>query len=238
MQKFNKENIILLILVMILINNFNFFKNYYFLISKDYSTRFNKVYNFCEKESVAFVSYLIDKYEIKQNIPIKNFKVSPDPSWIFLNSADDEIDYSKLILLNYEDESKMKFEKINLNNFKTNFLPTDIEGINKLIFKSNKNLNNVEIKLYLVHQVFGNKNIILEKDIILDSKNEFILDYRNKSLNIRNGNLLIKLEILNNNSLDKINIQNIISENITKFDLGKFDIIEKISNCYLLEKNV
>ena len=92
--------------------------------------------------------------------------------------------------------------------------------------------------MYLVHQVFGNKNIILEKNIILNNKNEFVLDYRNKSLNIRNGNLLIKLEILKNNSLDKIDIQNIISENITKFDLRNFDIIEKISNCYLLKKNV
>ena len=238
MQKLNKENIILLILVMILINNFNFFKNYYFLISTDYSTRFNKVYNFCEKESVSFISYLIDKYKFKKNIPIKNFKVSPDPSWIFLNSVNSEIDYSKLILLNYEDESKMKFDKVNLNNFKTNFLPTDIEGINKLIFKSKKNLDNVEIKLRLVHQVFEDKNVILEKNIILNSKNEFVLDYRNKNLNIRNGNLLINLELLNNNSLDKIDIKNIISENITKFDLGKFNIIENISNCYLLDKNV
>lgn len=238
MKKFNKENIILLILLIILLNNFSFFKNSYFLISQNYLTRFNKVYNFCEKESVGFVSYLIDKYKIKKKIPIKNFKVSPDPSWIFLNSVKDKIDYSKLIVLNYKDESKMHFNKVGTNYYKTNFLPTDIEGIEKLIFDSNKILNNVEITLKIIHQVFQNKNTIYEKNIMLNHKNEYILNYRDKNLNIRNGNLFIKLEVLNYNLLDKIEIRNITSENITKFDLRNFDIIEKISNCYFLKNNV
>ena len=155
MQKFNKENIILLILVIILINNFNFFKNYYFLISKDYSTRFNKVYNFCEKESVAFVSYLIDKYKIKQNIPIKNFKVSPDPSWIFLNSANDEIDYLDSINMfntlfkalkstfgsNYEGDIILHLEEINeLNSEKLGISIQSSDGKSVSIKRENISL--------------------------------------------------------------------------------------------------
>ena len=72
----NKESIILIILFIILLNHFNFFKNFYFLVNRDFSTRLNNVYQYCNNESVGFLFYIKKKYEIKQNIPIKNYKIS------------------------------------------------------------------------------------------------------------------------------------------------------------------
>ena len=57
----NKESIILIIFFIILLNHFNFFKNFYFLVNKDFSTRLNKVYEFCGKESVGFLFYIKKK---------------------------------------------------------------------------------------------------------------------------------------------------------------------------------
>jgi len=234
----NKESIILIIFFIILLNNFNFLKNFYFLVNKDFSTRLNKVYKFCGHESVGFLFYIKKKYEIKQSIPIKNYKISPNPSWIFYNSAKSKLDESKLILLNYKNESKMKFEKIDNNSFKTNFLPSDIDGIDRLTFITKKKLKDQKFQISIIHEVFEDRNVIFKKKIIINENNEIFLNFISKDLNIRTGNLYVELESLNNVSVNNMEIQTIISHNITKFDLKKFNILEKISNCYLLEKNV
>ena len=54
----NKESIILIIFFIILLNKFNLFKNFYYLINKDFSTRLNKAYDFCGNESVGFFFYI------------------------------------------------------------------------------------------------------------------------------------------------------------------------------------
>ena len=233
-----KESIILIIFFIILLNHFNFFKNFYFLVNRDFSTRLNKVYEFCNKESVGFLFYIKKKYEIKQSIPIINYKISPNSSWIFYNSAKSKLDESKLILLNYENESKMKFEKIDNNSFKTNFLPSDIDGIDRLTFKTKKNLKDQKFQISIIHEVFEDRSVIFKKKIIINENNEIFLNFISKDLNIRAGNLYVELKSLNNVSVNNMEIQTIISHNITKFDLTKFNILEKISNCYLLEKNV
>ena len=234
----NKESIILIIFFIILLNKFNLFKNFYYLINKDFSTRLNKVYDFCGKESIGFLFYIKKKYEIKQSIPIKNYKISSNPSWIFYNGAKSKLDESKLILLNYKNESKMKFEKIDDNSFKTNFLPSDIDGIDRLTFKTKKKLKDQKFQVSIIHKVFEDKNVILKKKIVVNEDNEFFLNFISKDLNIRTGNLYIELESLNNVPVNNMEIQTIISHNITKFDLKEFNIVEKNSNCYLLEKNV
>ena len=234
----NKESIILIIFFIILLNNLNFFKNFYFLVNKDFSTRLNKAYDFCGNESVGFLFYIKKKYEIKQSIPIKNYKISPDPSWIFYNGAKSKLDKSKLILLNYENESKMQFEKIGYNTFKTNLLPSDIDGIDKLKFKTKKKLKGQKFQISIIHKVFEDKNVIIKKEIIINENNEHYLNFVSKDLNIRGGNIYIELESLSNIPVIDMEIQTIISHNMTRFNLKEFNIVEKISNCYLLEKNV
>ena len=49
-----KKNITILILSILLVSFFNFFENFYLLLKRDYNTRLNKIYSFCEKESVGF----------------------------------------------------------------------------------------------------------------------------------------------------------------------------------------
>ena len=80
--------------------------------------------------------------------------------------------------------------------------------------------------------------LFLKKKIIINENNEIFMNFISKDLNIRTGNLYVELESLNNVSVNNMEIQTIISHNITKFDLKKFNILEKNSNCYLLEKNV
>jgi len=234
----SKKKIILALMLIVLLNHFNFFKNFYFLVSRDFTTRLNKVYGFCNKESVGFLSYIKKKYDLKQKIYIKNYKISPDPSWIFYNASNAEFDKTKLILLNYKNESQMQFRKITKNKFKTNFLPSNIDGVDKVLFETKKNLKNQTIVLSLIHKVFDNEKIIFKKNININENNEYFINYYNKEINIRNGNLYIQLESLNEISINEMEIKNIVFQNKTKFDLKEYDIVEKIGTCYLLEKNV
>jgi len=234
----NKENIILLIFTILIINNFNFFKNYYLIINRDFETRLNKVYDFCDNESVGFLFYIKNKYKIKNTISIKNFKVSPDPSWVFYNSAKSQIDKNGLILLNYKDESELNFVNINKNKFKAEFLPSNIDGIKKILFESKENLNNNLIYFTIFYKFDDYTKVIFKDKIKIDANNEYLIDLNDKNLNIRNGNLYIELENISGISDSETKIDSIKFYNKIRFNLKEFKIIEKISNCYYLKKNV
>ena len=234
----NKENFILIIFAILIINNFNFFKNYYLIINRNFDNRLNKVYDFCANESVGFLFYIKSKYKIEDTISIKNFKISPDPSWVFYNSAKSSIDKERLILLNYKDESELNFIKINKNKFKAEFLPSNIDGIKKILFKSKKNLNDQLIYISIIHKIDEYRKIIFKDKIKIDANNEYLIDLDNKNLNIRNGNLYIEIENISGISDSEMRIDSIIFNNKIKFNLKEFKIIEKISNCYFLKKNV
>ena len=233
----SKENIILIIFTILIINNFNFFKNYYLIFSRDFDTRLNKVYDFCGKESVGFLFYIKKKYKIKNTIGVKNFKISPNPSWVFYNGAKSYIDKDKLILLNYKDESELNFVKMKKNKFKAEFLPSNIDGIEKILFESKKNLNDQLIYISIIHQVNKNKKVIFKDKIKIDENNEYLIDLDNKNLNTRNGSLYIELENEGGISGSEMKINSIKFYNKIKFNLKEFKIIEKISNCYFLKKN-
>ena len=234
----NKENIILVIFIILIINNFNFFKNYYFIITRDFDTRLNKVYDFCGNESVGFLSYIKNKYKIEKKISIRNYKISPDPSWVFYNGAKSNIDKDRLILLNYKDESELNFIKINKNNFKAEYLPSNIYGINKILFESKEDLNEQLIFISIIYKIDEYRKVIFKEKIKIDLNNEYLINLENKDLNIRNGNLYIKLENAVGISDSDMKIDSIKFYNKTKFNLKEYKIIEKISNCYFLKNNV
>ena len=99
-------------LILILFKNFDLFRKSYFILTKDYSLRFNESYKkdqfsgFCSKESHGYVHYIKDKYKILTAPIIVNLEQTRRklPSWIFYN-LHGEIDEDKLILLNYNDSN-------------------------------------------------------------------------------------------------------------------------------------
>ena len=238
-MKFNKKYIIIFALALILIIKFDFFKNFFLVFTRDYNTRLQKIYPFCDKESVGFVYYIKSKYSINKKILIQNYEISPDPTWVFYNKLTSYPDDKELILLNYKDFSKILFEKNkdNKNYYYTNSLPSDVIRIKKIIFNSNNNLNNETIEIKIYHLLYGEKKLLYKTFLSLNKKNEAILNLDLNEINIRNGRL--NLEILHDDltKLEEMEIASIIFLNNTKYDKTNYNIIEKIENCFYLKKN-
>lgn len=83
----NLKNLIFIFIIIIISHNFNSAKNAYLIIKNEYNKRLVNSYEFCRNESIGFLDYVKKKYKINNFITIKNYFISPDPSWYFLNSG-------------------------------------------------------------------------------------------------------------------------------------------------------
>ena len=94
----------------------SFFKNAYFVFKFSYKERLLKQYNFCGYESLGFLDYIKQKYNLSQKIPIINFGNSPNPSWFYADLNDSK-DTSKAIFLSYGRNQERFSQLYNLYNF-------------------------------------------------------------------------------------------------------------------------
>ena len=114
-------------LLSILIMKVDFFKNSYFVLTKNFHERFIIAYNknqfsgFCSKESHGYIKYIKYKFNIKNPPKIINFsdKRTKLPYWIFSQNKK-EIKNDKIILTNYQLNNDFDFNnyliKDNFNN--------------------------------------------------------------------------------------------------------------------------
>ena len=90
--------------------NYHFFLNTYILIKNDYSKRLISIYGSCEKEGYGFTKLILDKYDLKHNIDVKNGEPNLYPSIGGL-FYDKNKNFSKdhIILINYKDKVSKEF---------------------------------------------------------------------------------------------------------------------------------
>ena len=98
-MKKNKASLFLtLALLTILLMKNDFFKNIYFVITKNYETRFISAYNknkfsgYCSKESHGYVYYIKNKFDVNEPPKIINFSENRMklPYWIFNKNKQDQ----------------------------------------------------------------------------------------------------------------------------------------------------
>ena len=90
----------MLIILLIIVKQTFFFRNAYFVIKFNYKERLLRQYEFCGYESVGFLNYIRNKYNLSEKIPIINFGNSPNSSW-FYSDLKSNYDNKRAILLNY-----------------------------------------------------------------------------------------------------------------------------------------
>ena len=114
MSKIQKKisTFLIVILILLICKNTNFFKNLYDINSKNHDSRQQGVYDFCEIFGTGYVFYIKNKFNLNTSPKIKNFKRSPQQYWIFSKNYK-KIDEDKLIILN-----KRKNIKLKNNDFK------------------------------------------------------------------------------------------------------------------------
>lgn len=105
-KKINKKQyfsyILVLIILLIIVKQTFFFRNAYFVIKFNYKERLLRQYEFCGYESVGFLNYIRNKYNLSEKIPIINFGNSPNPSWFYSDlKSNYDNNNKRAILLNY-----------------------------------------------------------------------------------------------------------------------------------------
>ena len=124
MKKININIFLLIAFFLILLNQTNFFKNTFFVFSKNYDLRFKNAYDadyfsgFCEKESHGYIIHIKEKYinsQIPKIINLQDYRRLP--YWIF-NNENKNINENKIILLNYDANLNNSKNNIDFSNYK------------------------------------------------------------------------------------------------------------------------
>lgn len=107
--KINSNNdyfkfIIITVVILILFKQMDFFRKFFFLMTRNYETRLIKNYEYCGHESIGFLSDIKNKFDVTYKIPIINYGNSPNSSWYYANL--ESIKTNKVIFLNHNLHNK------------------------------------------------------------------------------------------------------------------------------------
>ena len=239
--KKKSQTLILLILVIILSINTNFFINLYEIISEKFDKRITKKYSYCEGESVGYLLYIKKKYQISDNPKIINYNHEPDLNWTIINTKKINQESNKLIFLNYPGSELTKsLDKINNNLFvltDTHFFLDKFNKIKNIEILNKSNVGkkfNWTIIIYTFDKFRNMNNIktLTVKDS-LDTRLKVNLDMNLNDLDVNQTKLYF--EIYKNDVVELENLQiNIELKN--KYILENFQIINNIESCYYLER--
>ena len=226
------KNLIFILIIIVIFHSFNSAKNAYLIIKNDHNQRLVNSYEFCKNESIGFLNYIKEKYKINNYITIKNFFISPDPSWFFLNSRLNKIDSNKTILLGYNEN-----QKINFKNKEGYYLSEDIKYLKKIKKISFNVVKKSEQKIsFTIYQNFYGENKYIFKSDLIDLKvGKNIIDLDLDVLNsYNNSKIIIKFGNVSTNKNFIINEVNLFIKD--EIDLSNSIILEKYKNCYLISK--
>ena len=121
MKIIDLKSLLLISLLLIFLNNIQFFKKFYLVSTQDYTLRFNKAYinnyfsGYCEKESHGYIRAINRKYKVNISPKIINFdkKRRKVPYWIFYKKFS-KVDDQKMILLNYSQNDDFDFSEFSI----------------------------------------------------------------------------------------------------------------------------
>ena len=235
------QTLILLVLVIILSINTNFFKNLYGIISEKFDKRITKKYGYCNGESVGYLLHIKKKYQINDNPKIINYNHAPSLDWTIINTKKINHKSNKLILLNYPGPVFIKsLDRIDNNLFvltDTHFFIDKFNKIKNIEILNNSNDGkkfNWTINIYN-YDKFRNMNNI--KTLMIkgsfDTRLKINLDMNLNDLDLNQTKLYF--EIYKNEVAELENLKiNIELKN--KYILENFQIIDNTKDCYYLER--
>ena len=227
-----RTNFIILLFFLVIIVNYDFFRNVFSIIKYEKNERLKKTSFFCEKDSQGFIIYLKKKYNFQSNPELVNNTISPLSDWIYFDFKK-TASKKKLILLNYEEFQELDTQFIN-NEFIINTTPPLIKKIKGVKISLRKKLDHdYPIKLNVNEINFKDKNTLITK------KFSFKKMTFNKEINLDldvsdKGKLNQYSVVISPLNKDLINDVTILVEN--KISLNDYKIIDKKQNCYFLEK--
>ena len=228
--------VLIIVIFLAIIQNFELSKNVFKIIKKNYDLRLIDSYkHYCHNESIGFLSHVMKKYKINKPIEIKNYFISPNPYWFFLQKNNSKKIENKMILLGYLEDKIIKFRK-KKNYFISLEHQKELKNIKKIIFFSEKASNNL-LKLEIYQESFGaDKKKIYTINLEKVNKGKNIVElYKDFSNTLENSKIIVKF--INNFKDNNLNINNLEFYKSNEIDLSKHKIYEKYESCYLISKH-
>ena len=226
--------VIIFLIIFVIFQNYKVPKNLHTILKNNYDTRISNSYSYCGDESIGFLNYIKKKYKIKNNIEIKQYFISPHPSWFFFNIKKQSNFNKKKILLGYNEFEILNF-KLSSNEFVSTSDIKDLNNVYKISFELNKKKNFENQKIEIFSEAFGTRQKILEKEVSKFSKgeNELLLK-ENINDYYKNSKIII---LFNPMSPSEISfIKNLIFFKKNSVNLENYNILEKFNNCYFISK--
>jgi hypothetical protein len=204
------------------------------IVKKNYQSRLTEIYGYCSRDSYGFLQMIKNKYNIEKNPIIINYKILPNSIWA-IYSPSKKFDTRPRIFLNYPENLNLVLLPNNENIFVNK---NDIQfssGIESISFELKQESIRLDHNIF-VHKIVNNTRIkIFNKKINQTISNGEKININFKTENINSRWEKIFLEI---NNLDKNTGSKIIKIELQlqhKYELSKFQILEKFENCYFIK---
>ena len=229
--KLSKKNIIIVVILILIFNLFNFPKNIYLLVRDNYKKRLSNSYKYCGSESIGFLDYIKDNYKDYKDFEIVNYFQSPNSHWFYENLTKKKSKGNLKILLGYYND------EVNLELLDTYFISDQLKKLNRISqiqfnYSGEISKKKFNLKIYQESKRYNFNRLLYSSHFILKTKgkNSFKIDKNfTEEQSFNNANLLIKIDGLN---IFKISNFKVISKKP-----NNHEILEKHKNCYLIKKN-
>jgi len=237
MYKFIKDKkiIILLIFIIFFAIKINFFRNLSEVMSFSHNKRITKTYGYCGGESIGYLIYLKNKYNIFDNPKIINYEHTPGNDWAIVNTNKINKNSNKIILLNYPgNELKVFLNKISKELYELKNIGFLFNKFLNIITLEiiNENLKNTKINVLLDIYTINKKNVKKKIKILNIDNLKTSLDI---SFNEIDADDKLFFEIKNLNKKDDNTELSFLLNLENKYNLKDYKIIEKNSNCYYIQ---
>ena len=204
------------------------------ILKNNYQSRLIEIYGYCSRDSYGFLQMIKNKYNSEKNPIIVNYKVLPNSIWT-IYSPSEKFDIRPTIFLNYP-------ENLNLvlfpNNNKVFANKNDVQysnGIKSISFVLKQDSIRLDNNI-TVYKIPNSKKIEIFKKKInqtITSGEKIDLNFTTENINSRWEKIYLEINNLDKNIEDKI--VRIELQLKHKYDLSKFQILEKFENCYFIK---
>ena len=228
------QSLIIIFLFVIFIFSNDITRKTFVLNKQNFDTRMIKSYGYCNKDSYGFLKFVNNKYNIKENLNIYNYKVKAPSDWIIFKN-DKPYENKKFILLNYVKNNNIKFKKKNSNNWISSKDVVYTTGINSIKFNISKKTK-LNAKINIFHNINNQKKILetIKINQTIYPNEKIILNLTTNKLNNRTNRLILGIDFSDIKNFELINDITIDLQN--KFNIDKLKIIENHKDCYYVSK--
>mgnify|MGYP001294984827 CR=1 FL=1 len=241
MLKINIKNLkfILLTLFITLLFLNNFFNNFKNIYLNNFEKRINKIYGFCEGESIGYLIYLKQNFKLDNNPKIINYQHTPGVNWAIFDPKKINLKSKNIIFLNYPGKDiELNYIKELKNILKINnlsFYKDKIDKIDSIIisFIENNVQDDIEINLYSELN-YGKRNLLnkfKKKLKTTDHKVIFNIDLEIGKIYPQNNNIAFEIKNVNYKKIKNIKI---LAKN--KYIINNYNLINNYKKCFLIEK--